>query len=110
MILFTGIIFINKQVVINQQKSMNVFGIGLPEMILILVVALLVFGPKKLPEIGRSLGKAIRGFQDASKEFENEFKKETQQLEESVAMKAELEEATNKKEAEKVQNESESSS
>jgi sec-independent protein translocase protein TatA len=109
-ILFTGIIFSNKKVVINQQKSMNVFGIGLPEMILILVVALLVFGPKKLPEIGRSLGKAIRGFQDASKEFENEFKKETQQLEESVAMKAELEEATNKKEAEKVQNESESSS
>lgn len=110
MILFTGIIFSDKQVVINQQKSMNVFGIGLPEMILILVVALLVFGPKKLPEIGRSLGKAIRGFQDASKEFENEFKKETQQLEESVAMKAELEEAKNKKEAEKVQNEGESSS
>ncbi|MEA5533465.1 TatA/E family twin arginine-targeting protein translocase [Crocosphaera sp. XPORK-15E] len=71
---------------------MNVFGIGLPEMALILVIALLVFGPKKLPEIGRSLGKAIRGFQDASKEFENEFKRETQQLEESVTMKAELEE------------------
>ncbi|MDJ0600482.1 MAG: TatA/E family twin arginine-targeting protein translocase [Crocosphaera sp.] len=71
---------------------MNVFGIGLPEMALILVIALLVFGPKKLPEIGRSLGKAIRGFQDASKEFENEFKREAQQLEESVTMKAELEE------------------
>jgi sec-independent protein translocase protein TatA len=71
---------------------MNVFGIGLPEMALILVIALLVFGPKKLPEIGRSLGKGIRGFQDASKEFENEFKRETQQLEESVTMKAELEE------------------
>ena len=52
---------------------MNVFGIGLPELALIMVVALLVFGPKKLPEIGRSLGKAIRGFQDASKVFENEF-------------------------------------
>ncbi len=71
---------------------MNVFGIGLPEMGLILVIALLVFGPKKLPEIGRSLGKAVRGFQDASKEFENEFKREAQQLEESVTMKAELEE------------------
>ncbi|ACK65697.1 twin-arginine translocation protein, TatA/E family subunit [Rippkaea orientalis PCC 8801] len=70
---------------------MNVFGIGLPEMVLILVIALLVFGPKKLPEIGRSLGKAIRGFQEASKEFENEFKREAQQLEESVTMKAELE-------------------
>ncbi|MCU0534798.1 MAG: TatA/E family twin arginine-targeting protein translocase [Hydrococcus sp. Prado102] len=71
---------------------MNFFGIGLPEMILIMVVALLIFGPKKLPEIGRSLGKAIRGFQEASKEFENEFKKEAQQLEESVKMQAQLEE------------------
>ncbi len=53
---------------------MNVFGIGLPEMVLILVLALLVFGPKKLPEIGRSLGKALRGFQQASREFESEFK------------------------------------
>jgi sec-independent protein translocase protein TatA len=70
---------------------MNVFGIGLPEMLLIMVVALLIFGPKKLPEIGRSLGKAIRGFQDASKEFENEFKREVKQLEDSVPMKAELE-------------------
>lgn len=60
---------------------MNVFGIGLPEMALIMVIALLVFGPKKLPEIGRSFGKAIRGFQDASKEFEAEFKREAEQIE-----------------------------
>ncbi|MFM7448082.1 MAG: TatA/E family twin arginine-targeting protein translocase [Leptolyngbyaceae cyanobacterium] len=59
---------------------MNIFGIGLPEMALIFILALLVFGPKKLPEIGRSLGKAIRGFQDASKEFEAEFKREADQL------------------------------
>lgn len=63
---------------------MNVFGIGLPEMALIMGLALLVFGPKKLPEIGRSLGKAIRGFQEASKEFESEFKKEAEQLEQVV--------------------------
>ncbi|HEY9653219.1 MAG TPA: TatA/E family twin arginine-targeting protein translocase [Coleofasciculaceae cyanobacterium] len=63
---------------------MNIFGIGLPEMALIMVIALLVFGPKKLPEIGRSLGKAIRGFQDASKEFENEFKREAEQIEQAV--------------------------
>jgi sec-independent protein translocase protein TatA len=62
----------------------NFFGIGLPEMALILVIALLVFGPKKLPEIGRSLGKAIRGFQEASKDFEAEFKREAEQLEEAV--------------------------
>ncbi|MBE9157976.1 TatA/E family twin arginine-targeting protein translocase [Nodosilinea sp. LEGE 06152] len=72
---------------------MNVFGVGLPEMALILVLALLVFGPKKLPEIGRSLGKAIKGFQDASREFEEEFKKEAQQIEKAVTtpMKATLE-------------------
>jgi sec-independent protein translocase protein TatA len=62
----------------------NIFGVGLPEMAVILVLALLVFGPKKLPEIGRSLGKALRGFQEASKDFENEFKREAQQLEQAV--------------------------
>lgn len=72
---------------------MNFFNIGLPEMVLILTLALLVFGPKKLPEIGRSLGKAIRGFQQASKEFETEFKKEAERLEQTVnqPMKATLE-------------------
>jgi sec-independent protein translocase protein TatA len=71
---------------------MNIFGIGLPEMGLIFVIALLVFGPKKLPEIGRSLGKALKGFQDASREFETEFKREAENIEKSVQMKAQLEE------------------
>jgi sec-independent protein translocase protein TatA len=75
-----------------EETKMNIFGIGLPEMGLIFLIALLVFGPKKLPEIGRSLGKAVRGFQDASKEFESEFKREAQQLEDSVQMNARLEE------------------
>jgi sec-independent protein translocase protein TatA len=73
---------------------MNIFGIGLPEMALIFTLALLVFGPKKLPEIGRSLGKTIRGFQEASKEFESEFKREAEQIERIVKepMQATLEE------------------
>ena len=62
---------------------MNIFGIGLPEMGVIMVVALLIFGPKKLPEIGRSLGKTIRSFQEASNEFQSEFKRETEQLKET---------------------------
>ena len=70
---------------------MNIFGIGLPEMAVIMGVALLIFGPKKLPEIGRSLGKAIRGFQEASKEFQNEFQKEAEQLEDAMTTTAELE-------------------
>lgn len=63
---------------------MNVFGIGLPEMALIMVIALLVFGPKKLPEIGRSMGKALKSFQEASKEFETEFKKEADRINETL--------------------------
>jgi sec-independent protein translocase protein TatA len=76
----------------------NFFNIGLPEMALILVLALLIFGPKKLPEIGRSLGKAIKGFQEASKEFETEFKKEADRLEKTVnqPMKATLEDPERK--------------
>ncbi|PZO08611.1 MAG: twin-arginine translocase TatA/TatE family subunit [Leptolyngbya foveolarum] len=72
---------------------MNIFGIGLPEMGLIMIVALLVFGPKKLPEISRSLGGAIRDLQKASKQFEDEFKKESDAVEKAVVepMKATLE-------------------
>jgi sec-independent protein translocase protein TatA len=63
---------------------MNFFGIGLPETIAIAVVVLLVFGPKKLPEIGKSLGKALKGFQEASNDFQAEFKKEVDAIETTV--------------------------
>jgi sec-independent protein translocase protein TatA len=43
--------------------------IGVPGLILILTVALIVFGPKKLPEIGRSLGKSLQEFKKATKEI-----------------------------------------
>jgi len=69
----------------------NIFGIGLPEMAVIMIVALLIFGPKKLPEIGRSMGKAVRSFQEASKEFEQEFKREAEQIEQAVQTTAQLE-------------------
>ena len=63
---------------------MNVFGIGLPEMAVIAAVGLLVFGPKRLPELGRTLGKTLKGFQSASKEFENEFRKAVDTVEAEV--------------------------
>jgi len=44
------------------------FGIGFPELLVILVVCLIVFGPGKLPEIGQALGKGIRDFQRALKQ------------------------------------------
>jgi len=69
---------------------MNIFGIGLPEMIVIMAIALLIFGPKKLPEIGRSIGKTIRSFQEASKEFESEFKREAEQIEQVASSPVQL--------------------
>jgi len=41
------------------------FGIGLPELLILLLVLLLVFGPKRLPEMGRQLGKGMREFKDS---------------------------------------------
>ena len=52
--------------------------LGFPELILIFFVALLVFGPRKLPEIGRSLGKALGEFKKATDDLKNTIEREVQ--------------------------------
>jgi sec-independent protein translocase protein TatA len=50
--------------------------IGMPELIVIMVIALIIFGPRKLPELGKSLGKAINEFKRASNELKNTLEEE----------------------------------
>jgi sec-independent protein translocase protein TatA len=52
------------------------WNIGMPELIIILVIALIIFGPRKLPELGRSLGKSIGEFKKASNELRHTLDEE----------------------------------
>jgi len=55
--------------------------LGFPEMLFLGLLALLLFGPKRLPEIGRQIGKALGEFKRASSEFQNQLEDEVRQLE-----------------------------
>lgn len=59
------------------------FGLGAPELILIFVIALIIFGPSKLPEMGRALGRTINEFKKASSEIKREMEESTKDLDKS---------------------------
>jgi sec-independent protein translocase protein TatA len=60
------------------------FGLGIPELIVIFVIALVVFGPKKLPELGKSIGRAMAEFKKASEEFQESVRSEMREVEKST--------------------------
>ncbi len=60
------------------------FGLGIPELILIFVIALVVFGPKKLPDLGKSIGRAMAEFKKASEEFQESVRSEMKEVEKSA--------------------------
>jgi len=84
---------------IKNVKESSMFGMGMPEIILILAIALIVLGPKKLPEIAKSLGRGISEFKKATQEFkenlevDNELKEARDTIRE---VKEDLEEAVRK--------------
>jgi Tat protein translocase TatB subunit len=58
------------------------FNIGLPELLIIAAIALIVFGPNKLPELAKAFGRAMREFRKATEEVKESFEAETKDLEE----------------------------
>lgn len=59
--------------------------LGMPELVVIFVIALIVFGPRKLPELGRSLGKGIAEFKRATNELQSSLEQEIQLEEQRIA-------------------------
>ena len=63
------------------------FNLGIPEVIVILGIALVIFGPKKLPELGRNLGKGLRNFKDSLNDAATELKAGLEEEEKEPAKK-----------------------
>jgi sec-independent protein translocase protein TatB len=59
------------------------FGIGMPELLLILALALIVLGPKKLPELAKALGKGLAEFRRATEDLKSEFRQMEREVEEA---------------------------
>lgn len=69
--------------------------IGMPELIIILVIALIIFGPRKLPELGKSLGRSLSEFKKASTDLQNTLEQEIKiEEQKESASKARAEENT----------------
>jgi len=70
--------YISLSIQVSKEKKKMFGNIGLPELLIILAIALLIFGPKKLPEVGRSIGRALREFRKTSDEIKEKIEEEIQ--------------------------------
>lgn len=77
------------------------FGIGMPELVIILVIALIVIGPQKLPDLAKSLGKGLAEFKKATDDFKQTIEADSR-TEEEKAHLAKLAEAKRKAEEDKA--------
>eukprot|EP00238_Polyblepharides_amylifera_P000868 CAMPEP_0196572610 /NCGR_PEP_ID=MMETSP1081-20130531/2623_1 /TAXON_ID=36882 /ORGANISM="Pyramimonas amylifera, Strain CCMP720" /LENGTH=80 /DNA_ID=CAMNT_0041889975 /DNA_START=293 /DNA_END=535 /DNA_ORIENTATION=+ len=80
---------------------MGLFGLGVPELVVIGGVAALLFGPSKLPELGRGLGKTVKSFQAAAEEFKEEVNAAATEGKEEATAAAEAKKDEIKKPADK---------
>lgn len=75
------------------------FGLGAGEILIILIIAFLLFGPKQLPEVGRQVGKAVRGFKETAEDLRKTVEPELNMIQQEVKM-AEQDLQSSMKEAE----------
>ena len=91
-----------------QIKEDEMFGIGMPELLVILGLALLLIGPKKLPQLAKSLGKTMGELRKASDDLKDTTSEEIEPIKDEIPDRRELEEALKKKFLEGEEEEEES--